>query len=829
MSTVSTVSIQSDDNLLKESICRTYFQDYRLSGRLVEYSNSKRRYKILTYALACLSLLLLAALAATTYILWEQGFFSSKKKTQGSCFEKKNFIGRQELENGELSPFSQLTKEEIVNVEQFLHSQKSLKLKSHETASVNSSYIHLIEAFLPPKAEVLRHLDENGLLPTRKARVYIFRGNETEQIVEEYVVEPLPRPNKLSLVQTEARRTRIPFSLRPFSKFEFKALYKHILPDILQKAGRLIKESYNATICKSSGNNCLRFSLTPVSSGFLEPGRRKVWLWFAYDVEFYTLHPLDLQLLVDTTDPNPEQWEVQRAFYGNTLYSSLDELVSKYNSGMVNQTRTHFPSIPIEDQYSAVYMRGKPVPEFDRPPPQQVQPSGPRYSLDGSLLQYMDWRFNLRISPTVGIQLFDVRYKDERVLYELSMQEIAVLYSGHSPAASMLYFADGAGLFGTRMRGMMPGVDCPDYGTLLDALVYSSNEQGLKNLENSLCIFEHTPQTPLRRHRTYGMSGAFFSALDDHVLVVRMYIVIINYDYVFDFVFHNNGGIEVKVSSTGYLASSFYYPEEEKFGTRISETVVAGLHHHLFHFKADIDVKGTSNRYQTWNIQTDLKKDIWADNPFRTHTQNIFHKELKRTEKEALYSYNFETPKNLMFVKNEQSFLGHNPAYRLIHRGLTKTLLPESDGFEPSVTWARHQMAVTRHHDDEMASSSIFAMWDASDPVVSFKDFWEDDEDIVDQDLVAWVTLGTYHIPQLENVPNTATVGTTQSFFLVPFNYHSEDPSLGSRDSVKIMPKDVSRPFDGAIVDRHNMTSYFNCENERIDKSLLTDSKFLFV
>ncbi|GFR88847.1 amine oxidase [Elysia marginata] len=477
----------------------------RLSGRLVDYSNSKRRWKILTALLACFSLLLIAALTGATHILWQHGFFSHKKQRVSSCFDTKNVIDSQELQRrGELSPFSQLTREELESVADYLHSQSWL------------------------------------------------RGNASEQVAEEYLVGPLPNPSGMKIVETGARKTKIPFSLRPFSKYEFKAMNMHILPVILQKAGKLIKESYNATLCRL-GDNCLRFSLTPVSSGFLEEGRRKVWLWFAYDVEFYILHPLDLQLLVDTTASNPEQWEIQRAFYSNTLFSSLDELVRQYSSGMINKTRTQFPKIPIEEQYSAVYMRGKPVPELDRPPPQQVQPSGPRYSLDGSLLQYMDWRFNLRISPTVGTQLFDVRYKDERVLYELSMQEIAVFYSAHSPSASMLYFADGAGLFGTRMRGMMPGSDCPVYGTLLDTLVYTSNEAGLKRLENSLCIFEHTPQTPLRRHRTYSMSGAFYTALDDHVLVVRMYIVIINYDYLFDFVFHNNGGIEIKASSTGFL------------------------------------------------------------------------------------------------------------------------------------------------------------------------------------------------------------------------------------------------------------------------------------
>ena len=43
------------------------------------------------------------------------------------------------------------------------------------------------------------------------------------------------------------------------------------------------------------------------------------------------------------------------------------------------------------------------------------------------------------------------------------------------------------------------------------------------------------------------------------------------------------------------------------------------------------------------------------------------------------------------------------------------------------------QVAVTKHHDDEQFSSSIYATMEPYDPVMSFEDFIADDEDIVDQ------------------------------------------------------------------------------------------------
>ncbi|XP_055876865.1 putative amine oxidase [copper-containing] [Biomphalaria glabrata] len=822
MSVKSSMSFESEQ--LNDEKCESFLTGTRYvtqCSQIKKYPKKCLRLPVLTL-LTCCALVIVTLVTCILIIVYTfKHPYTHKPRCQaiqdGDAME---------LYRGSLNPFSELREEEIQNVVDFLFAQPNLKLTHPSKAGINSNYIHVIEMFLPPKKDVLNFFS-HGRTPTRMARAYIFKGNQSAPVVEEYLVGPLPKPYNISLMASSSRKTSIPYTYRPFSKFEIKAFYKAIVPKIMGKIASLLKESYNATL-SNCGKQCLRFLITPVSSGFLEEGRRKSWFWFAYDIEFYTLHPLDFQFLVDTTDVDPSRWEIQNVFYANQHFVNLDELSYRYNEGTINKTRLSFPHTSVEEQYSAVYLRGEAVPKDLKSPPQQRQPSGPRYTVNGNQVNYMDWRFHIRVSPTLGAQLFDIRYKSERIIYELSMQEIAVLYSGHTPAASMLYYADSAGLFGTRLRGMMPGVDCPDHGTLLDVMAYTSNEGGLKQLEKSVCIFEHNTGTLLRRHRAYGMSGAFYSGLVDYVLVVRVYICIINYDYILDFIFHNNGGVEVKISATGYLAASFYYPEEEKYGTRISDTVVAGLHHHLFHFKADIDVKGTDNRFQTMNIGHERKVNQWSHDPHNAHSQNFFIKDDKRTEKEALYNFDFQHPKNLLFYKNDPTPLGHTPAYRLIHKGMTKSIIEEDTGFEPSVSWGRHQMAVTKQKDDEISSSSMFAMWDAKDPVVNFTKFWEDNENIVDQDLVAWVTMGSYHIPQTENVPTTGTVGTDLSFFMVPFNYFREDPSLSSRDAVKIMPLDAKSPLSGAAVERYNTTLHYDCLAKKIDSELLTNSTFLF-
>ncbi|KAK6971137.1 amine oxidase, partial [Biomphalaria glabrata] len=52
-----------------------------------------------------------------------------------------------------------------------------------------------------------------------------------------------------------------------------------------------------------------------------------------------------------------------------------------------------------------------------------------------------------------------------------------------------------------------------------------------------------------------------------------------------------------------YLQAGYYINAEKQYGFRIGETLSGNLHQHLFHFKVDLDINGTANRYQTLDIE----------------------------------------------------------------------------------------------------------------------------------------------------------------------------------------------------------------------------------
>ena len=65
---------------------------------------------------------------------------------------------------------------------------------------------------------------------------------------------------------------------------------------------------------------------------------------------------------------------------------------------------------------------------------------------------------------------------------------------------------------------------------------------------------------------------------------------------------------------------------------------------------------------------------------------------------------------------------------------------------------------------------------------------------------MAWLTLGVHHIPHSEDVPVVTTPGVQLTFYLLPYNYFDEDPSLASRDNIRVTPGENGHVYEYAGV-----------------------------
>ncbi|CAC5416608.1 AOC1 [Mytilus coruscus] len=199
-------------------------------------------------------------------------------------------------------------------------------------------------------------------------------------------------------------------------------------------------------------------------------------------------------------------------------------------------------------------------------------------------------------------------------------------------------------------------------------------------------------------------------------------------------------------------------------------------------------------------------------NPYSFEISENFNRKLKVTEKQAAYKHNILQPKLPVISNNNiKDKFGNTPGYRILNTGLTHNIRPPGTGNEPGISWSRYQVAITNRKESEPGSSSIYQHKNPDQPIVRFQDFIDDDENIIDKDIVAWITMGFHHIPTKEDLPDTHTPGTGQSFFLLPFNYFDENPAMSSRNAIRIDPIDVKGQTKSVKVERYGVRKDIDC------------------
>ncbi|XP_059159977.1 putative amine oxidase [copper-containing] isoform X2 [Physella acuta] len=701
-------------------------------------------------------------------------------------------------------PFHDLTKLEIRNLRAFLEKDPNIRVQPSASVKINMSMLYTMDLFPAPKADVLNYLDKEGPQPNRQARVMVYRGDLDPPYVYEYACGPLPEVRECKPIMSDKRRNPVEFSLRPVSAIEYAAVFDVVLREVDDKIGYILQESFGTSYHTCAPRECFSIYPSPMGTNVVDDiTKRRLWVWAEYPVEYYVLHPVDFGVLAVLDGSDPSKFRADKVWYHGTLYNSLDDLILAYNSSGPEQKSRIKKHEYSKDVFSTLNLRGDPQPEHPQRPPTLVEPDGKRYSLKDRQVKYLGWSFNFRMSALTGPSLYDVRYNNDRIAYELGLAEIVVFYSADNPIQRITDFVDSGAMIGTHSKSLVPGGDCPESATFISQTFAGQSVDDPVEIPRAFCLFENNNGYPLRRHLSYDQyEGAFYGGMLDSVLTLRCALTIVNYDYIVDFILHQNGVVETRVMSTGYILPSFYTSKERPYGFQIEKDLVGPIHHHMFHFKVDLDISGTSNRYETLDIQPETVD--MRTIPNRKYHQTKFVRTLKSTEQEALFKYNFDFPKYHV-VHNEQVKTNFNEikAYRIAMHGMSKQLLPEGVDNEAPIAWARHQLVVTKHKDDEQVSSSPYAMWDSKNPVTDFTKFYADNESIVDEDLVFWITSGMHHIPHTEDLPLTPTVGNHLTFFLLPYNYFIECPSVASRDHIRITHKDKKNPKAGVSVDRN--------------------------
>ncbi|KAK3312611.1 copper amine oxidase [Apodospora peruviana] len=690
-----------------------------------------------------------------------------------------------------VNPWAQITPDDVTAVWELVHSSEAgLNLTHPDNATLTDNYVYFIDTLPTNKSAILPYIDGDAELPAKYARVVIFEGGKDEPVSQEYMVGPLPVGSETSVAKLDyifngGKGGAVPFNGRNFDGKRSRAsepLLKSIMEEIADITVALFDGAYYGS--GDERTNISAGSPTPVSYDGTQAFRN---IMFRYPGAATYLVPIDLYVMLDITGTDASKYFLKGIVTNERFFRTTTDLRAAYDAG---ELKSEFPQTR-EQEWALV----KNQPEMgvrdleDRLAPQSVELGGKRYKYDKEqqYVEFMGWSFYLSFTRTLGLAFYDIRFKGERVLYELSLQEAAAQYAGYQPKAANTVYHDTYYSFGTYAATLVEGYDCPFGSTLLNISFPEGDREEVHPA--GLCIFEQDSGYPLARHRTGGSSDFGFSNLGTvkgSALHLRAVYTVGNYDYMFDYAFHLDGSIETEVRASGYLQSSPYYKSQGRFGPRISQGTQGSYHDHILNFKADFDILDTKNSLQVTELVVVNQTQPWYEE-LGTFEQMEFNTTVMETEKQFNWAANGQAMYSV--VNNDQTNAwGEKRGYRII---------PGKSNIHLSIAnspWTRKQsgmlkshLAVTKQHDTETYSNSWQNINMPEAPQHDFLKFF-DGESVDDEDIVLWFNLGMHHFTRAEDIPVTLFTEAVSSIMFAPqnFNDRAQEGDLRNRRWVEV-------------------------------------------
>ena len=335
------------------------------------------------------------------------------------------------------------------------------------------------------------------------------------------------------------------------------------------------------------------------------------------------------------------------------------------------------------------------------------QPGGPGFTLDGSVVEWQKWRFHFRLDPRMGVVVSDVRYadqgRDRSVLYQGALTEIFVPYQDPTEGWYYVTYLDVGELSFGLATSLQRGIDCPDHAVFVDG-VYADHRGMPFRMPSAACLFEREAGDVAWRH--YGGRGQIEGRIRRD-LVLRMIATIGNYDYLVDWVFRQDGTIQVAGGATGMVnikavkeataAEHGGSNPPDSYGRFVDEHTVAVNHDHFLSFRLDLDVDGPENSFVVDRLvrrpgpKGSPRKSFWQVQPTTL-----------RSEAEARLDVRLDRP-SLWRVVNGDAVgrLGYPSSYHIKPGSTAISLLSDDDNPQARAGFAKHTLWVTQYQAAE--------------------------------------------------------------------------------------------------------------------------------
>ncbi|WP_260955996.1 primary-amine oxidase [Pseudomonas citri] len=416
-----------------------------------------------------------------------------------------------------------------------------------------------------------------------------------------------------------------------------------------------------------------------------------------------------------------------------------------------------------------------------------IEPEGKNYTITGNSIHWQNWDFHIRLDSRVGPILSTVTYDDKgkkrKIMYEGSLGGMIVPYGDPDGGWYFKAYLDSGDYgMGTLTSPIARGKDAPENAVLLDATI-ADYTGAPTSIPRAMAVFERYAG-PEYKHQEMGQPNL---SAERRELVVRWISTVGNYDYIFDWVFQQNGTIGINAGATGIEAvkgvkSKTMHEETAKedtrYGTLLDHNIVGTTHQHIYNFRLDMDVDGENNSLVEVN-------PVVAPNDRsgpRTSTMQT-EQHVVGTEQEAAQKFD---PATVRLISNtsKENKVGNPVSYQLIpYAGGTHPVAKGANFGKDE--WLYHRLSfmdkqlwVTRYSPEEKYPEGKYP--NRSDKDAGLGQFTKDNQPIENTDDVVWLTTGTTHVARAEEWPIMPTEWV--NVLLKPWNFFDETPTLNLND-----------------------------------------------
>jgi primary-amine oxidase len=412
-------------------------------------------------------------------------------------------------------------------------------------------------------------------------------------------------------------------------------------------------------------------------------------------------------------------------------------------------------------------------PQREAPKPFDItQPQGPSFEVHGREVRWQKWRFRYGQNAREGLVLYQVGYEDDGrlrpVLYRAALSEMVVPYGDPGPAWYVRSYFD-AGEYGAGRRtvSLEPLRDVPPNATFFEA-AFVAPDGKVEPLPRSAALYERDGGV-LWRH--YDEDAKTTESRRSRELVLSSILTIANYDYGFNWVFRQDGSLEMEILLTGIMMVKGvkHAGGHEDHGHAVGPHLLAVHHQHFINFRLDFDVDGTANSVAELNTSAAPA----PQNP--VGTSFVMHETVLPAEQVAHRNLNLASHRRWkVFNPSVKNNLGQPVGYVLLPgenstaHALPDSLLRRRAGFLGSHVW------VTPYADEEKYAAGNYPVQSTGETGLAA--WTRANRPLVNRDVVLWYTVGVTHIPRPEEWPITAAHKT--GFKLLPAGFFSRNPAL---------------------------------------------------